>query len=74
MSHIVGTQSLFISHVDARKQKSESFSPAESLLAEKKQLECDIQTIQISFQNLHQRYEDMKVMYEQMKIVQITVF
>lgn len=55
--------------VDARKQKNEQFVTAEQLQNEKKLLEGDLQTMQISFQNLHQRYDDLKSLYDQQKMV-----
>ena len=55
--------------IDARKQRSEQFVTTEQLLNEKRILENDLQTMQISFQNLHQRYDDLRSIYDQQKIV-----
>lgn len=71
MAQIIGTNSIFANeYLDARRNKSDySYHGPEQLMAEKKQLESDMQTMQISFHNLHQRYEDMKQLYEQLKLV-----
>lgn len=54
--------------IDARRARPDQHSTNEQLIQEKKKLELEIQTLQISFQNLHQRYEDIKGLHEQSRI------
>lgn len=55
--------------VEARKQKSDQLSTIEQLLQDKRKLHVDLQTAQISYQNLHSRYEEIKTLNEQLRVV-----
>jgi chromosome segregation ATPase len=59
--------------IDARRSRPDQHSSLEQLLADKKKLELELQTIQISYQNLHQRYDDMKGLQEQARINDATL-
>lgn len=59
--------------IDARRARPDQHSSVDQLLQEKKKLELEIQTLQISFQNLHQRYEDIKGLHEQSRISEATL-
>ena len=57
----------------ARRSHPDQFSSVEELVREKKKLELEIQSVQVSFQNLHQRYEDIKGLHEQTRINEATL-
>ena len=59
--------------IDARRSRPDQHSSIDQLVQDKKKLELEIQTLQISFQNLHQRYDDLKGIYEQGKINDATL-
>lgn len=59
--------------IDARRTRPDQHSSIDQLLQDKKKLELEIQTLQISYQNLHQRYEDLKGLQEQSKINDATL-
>ncbi len=59
--------------IDARRTRPDQHSSLDQLLQDKKKLELDLQTIQISYQNLYQRYEDMKGLQEQSRINDATL-
>jgi predicted nuclease with TOPRIM domain len=59
--------------IDARRTRPDQHSSPDQLVQEKKKLELEIQTLQISFQNLHQRYEDIKGLHEQSRINEATL-
>lgn len=59
--------------IDARRTRPDQHSSVDELLRDKKKLELEIQTLQISFQNLHQRYEDIKGLCEQARINEATL-
>ena len=59
--------------IDARRSRPDQHSSLDQLLQDKKKLELEIQTLQISFQNLHQRYDDLKGIHEQGKINDATL-
>lgn len=59
--------------IDARRHRPDQHLGVDELLQEKKKLELEIQTLQISFQNLHQRYEDIKGLHEQARINEATL-
>ena len=54
--------------IDARRTRPDQHSTVDQLIQDKKKLELEIQTLQISYQNLHQRYEDFKGLQEQSRI------
>ncbi len=59
--------------IDARRTRPDQHSSVDELSRDKKRLELEIQTLQISFQNLHQRYEDIKGLHEQARINEATL-
>lgn len=59
--------------IDARRTRPDQHSSLDQLLQDKKKLDLDLQTIQISYQNLHQRYEEMKGLQEQSRINDATL-
>ena len=59
--------------IDARRMRPDQHSSLDQLLADKKKLELELQTIQISYQNRHQRYEDAKGLQEQARINDATL-
>lgn len=59
--------------IDARRTRPDQHSTVDQLIQDKKKLELEMQTLQISYQNLHQRYEDMKGLQEQARINDATL-
>lgn len=59
--------------IDARRTRPDQHSSIDQLLQDKKKLELEIQTLQISYQNLHQRYDDLKGIQEQSRINDATL-
>jgi chromosome segregation ATPase len=59
--------------IDARRNRPDQHSSIDQLIQDKKKLELEIQTLQISYQNLHQRYEDLKGLQEQSRINDATL-
>lgn len=59
--------------IDARRTRPDQHSSFDQIVQDKKKLELEIQTLQISYQNLHQRYEDLKGLQEQSRINDATL-
>lgn len=59
--------------IDARRSRPDQHSSLDQLLQDKKKLELEIKTLQISYQNLHQRYEDLRGLQEQARINDATL-
>ncbi len=55
-------------YIDARRNRPDQHSTIDEVLQDKKKLEMDVKTLQISFQNLHQRYEDVKSLHDKSRI------
>lgn len=56
--------------IEARKQKSDQLATIEQLLQDKRKLQVDLQTAQVTYHNLHARYEEVKSLNEQLRAVQ----
>lgn len=58
-----------IPFVEARKQKSDQLATIEQLLQDKRKLQTELQTAQVTYHNLHARYEEVKSLNEQLRVV-----